>query len=184
MTIVQIVPLVICLMPEFILFAFPPLGVALFHRQKLWVSLIGLASILAFKLFAIPDFNLFEHMFGQVAFTDQILNKEMRVGEWSTLLNLLGLLIGFSILSRHFEDSVVPATLPNLLPNDWKGPLVLLIAVFIISSFLDNIAAALIGGSVALVVFNRKVHLGYISALLAASKDQGSGQFIGYTKKA
>jgi Na+/H+ antiporter NhaD/arsenite permease-like protein len=75
----------------------------------------------------------------------------------------------------------VPAILPNLLPNDWKGPLVLLIAVFVISSFLDNIAAALIGGTVAIVVFNRKVHLGYIAAIVAASNAGGSGSVIGDT---
>jgi len=181
MTFMQIVPLILGIRPEFILFALTLLGVALFHRQTLWVSLIGLFSILAFKLIAIPEFDLSEHMFGHVAFTDQILNKEMRVGEWSTLLNLLGLLIGFSILSRHFEESEVPAILPNLLPNDWKGPLVLLIAVFVISSFLDNIAAALIGGTIAIVVFNTEVNLWYIAAIVAASNAGGSGSVIGDT---
>jgi len=105
----------------------------------------------------------------------------MRVGEWGTLLNLLGLLIGFSILSRHFEESRIPEYLPDLLPNDWKGPFVLLIAIFILSSFLDNIAAALIGGSIALIVFNRKVHIGYIAAIVAASNAGGSGSVIGDT---
>jgi Na+/H+ antiporter NhaD/arsenite permease-like protein len=178
----QIIPLIFGIRPEFVLFALTLLGVALFHRQTLWVSLTGLTLILMFKIIAIPDFNLFEHLFGNhVGFADQILNKEMRAGEWSTLLNLLGLLIGFSILSRHFEESEVPASLPDLLPNDWKGPLVLLIAVFVISSFLDNIAAALIGGSVAIVVFNRKVHVGYIAAIVAASNAGGSGSVIGDT---
>jgi len=181
MTLLQIVPVIFGIRPEFILFAFTLLGVALFHRQTLWVSLIGLTSILIFKFIAIPDFNFSEHMFGHVALADQILDKEMRVGEWSILLNLLGLLIGFSILSRHFEESEVPAYLPDLLPNDWKGPLVLLIAVFFISSFLDNIAAALIGGTVAIVVFNRKVHIGYIAAIVAASNAGGSGSVIGDT---
>jgi Na+/H+ antiporter NhaD/arsenite permease-like protein len=177
----QIVPVIFGIRPEFILFAFTLLGVALFHRQTLWVSLIGLTSILIFKFIAIPEFNLSEHMFGHVAMADQIMDKELRVGEWSVLLNLLGLLIGFSILSRHFEESEVPAYLPNLLPNNWKGPLVLLISVFVISSFLDNIAAALIGGTVAIVVFNRKVHLGYIAAIVAASNAGGSGSVIGDT---
>jgi Na+/H+ antiporter NhaD/arsenite permease-like protein len=177
----QIIPLIFGIRPEFVLFALTLLGVALFHRYTLVVSLIGLTSILIFKFIAIPEFNLFEHLFGNIGFADQILHKEMRAGEWSVLLNLLGLLIGFSILSRHFEESEVPAFLPNLLPNDWKGPLVLLIAVFVISSFLDNIAAALIGGTVAIVVFNRKVHIGYIAAIVAASNAGGSGSVIGDT---
>jgi Na+/H+ antiporter NhaD/arsenite permease-like protein len=97
------------------------------------------------------------------------------------LLNLLGLLIGFAILARHFEQSRLPEYLPKLLPNDWKGPLVLLVAVFVISSFLDNIAAALIGGTIAMVVFKNKVHLGYIAAIVAASNAGGSGSVIGDT---
>ncbi|MDP3643849.1 MAG: citrate transporter [Bacteroidota bacterium] len=177
----QIIPLIFGIRPEFVLFALTLLGVALFHRYTLFVSLIGLTSILIFKFIAIPDFNLSEHMFGHISMADQIVDKEMRVGEWSVLLNLLGLLIGFSILSRHFEESEVPAYLPDLLPNDWKGPLVLLIVVFVISSFLDNIAAALIGGTIAIVVFNRKVHMGYIAAIVAASNAGGSGSVIGDT---
>ena len=177
----NVLPLILGIRPEFILFGLTLLGVALFHRYTLWVALIVLASILIFKFIFIPEFDLREHLFGHVNFTDQILNKELRVGEWSTILNLLGLLIGFAILAKHFEDSKVPEILPDFLPNDWKGPLVLLITVFVISSFLDNIAAALIGGTIALVVFNRKVHLGYIAAIVAASNAGGSGSVIGDT---
>jgi Na+/H+ antiporter NhaD/arsenite permease-like protein len=177
----QIAPLVFGIRPEFLLFALTLLGVALLHRYTLAVGLVGLASILLFKFIFLPEFNLSEHLFGHNAFSDQILHKEMRVGEWSTLLNLLGLLIGFAILARHFEQSRLPEYLPKLLPDDWKGPLVLLVAVFIISSFLDNIAAALIGGTIAMVVFKNKVHLGYIAAIVAASNAGGSGSVIGDT---
>ena len=181
MILTQIAPLILGIRPEFLLFGLTLLGVALFHRQTLLVGLLGLVSILVFKFIFIPEFNLSEHLFGQVAFSDQILHKQMRVGEWSTLLNLLGLLIGFAVLSWHFEQSKLPEYLPKLLPDDWKGPLVLLIAVFILSSFLDNIAAALIGGTIAMVVFNNKVHLGYIAAIVAASNAGGSGSVIGDT---
>jgi Na+/H+ antiporter NhaD/arsenite permease-like protein len=181
MMLAQIIPMILGIRPEFILFALTLLGVALFHRYTLWVALIGLASILIFKFIFISSFNLSEHLFGHVNFLDQILHKELRVGEWGTLLNLLGLLIGFALLSRHFEESRLPEYLPKLLPDDWKGPLVLLIAIFVLSSFLDNIAAALIGGTIALVVFNRKVHLGYIAAIVAASNAGGSGSVIGDT---
>ena len=160
MILAQIAPLIFGLRPEFLLFGLTLLGVALFHRYTLAVGLIGLTSILIFKFIFIPEFNFTEHLFGHVSFSDQILHKEMRVGEWSVLLNLLGLLIGFALLSRHFEQSRLPEYLPKLLPDDWKGPLVLLIAVFVLSSFLDNIAAALIGGTIAMVVFKHKVHLG------------------------
>ncbi len=177
----QIIPLILGIRPEFLIFALTLLGVAFFHRHTLWVSLTGLAFILIFKFAFVPGFDLSEHIFGKAPFIDQILNKEMRAGEWSTLLNLLGLLIGFALLARQFEESKIPEYLPDLLPNDWKGPLSLLIVVFILSSFLDNIAAALIGGTIATVVFDGKVHLGYIAAIVAASNAGGSGSVIGDT---
>lgn len=181
MILTQVIPLILGIRPEFVLFALTLLGVALFHRYTLWVALIGLAAILTFKFIFIQSFDLGEHLFGHVNLADQLIHKEMRVGEWSILLNLLGLLIGFSILSRHFEQSRLPEYVPELLPYDWKGPLVLLIAVFVLSSFLDNIAAALIGGTIALVVFKHKVHIGYIAAIVAASNAGGSGSVIGDT---
>ena len=66
-----------------------------------------------------------------------------------TLANLLGLLLGFALLADHFEKSRLPEILPHLLPDDWKGGFVLLVLVFVLSSFLDNIAAAMIGGTMA-----------------------------------
>ena len=71
--------------------------------------------------------------------------------------------------------------LPRFLPDDWKGPFLLLVFVFVLSSFLDNIAAALIGGTIALVVFKKKVHIGYIAAIVAASNAGGSGSVVGDT---
>jgi len=113
--------------------------------------------------------------------SEQIMNKDLRQGEWGIILNLLGLLLGFAVLSKIFEESEVPAILPKFLPDDWKGPFLLLIFVFILSSFLDNIAAALIGGTIALVVFKKKVHIGYIAAIVAASNAGGSGSVVGDT---
>jgi Na+/H+ antiporter NhaD/arsenite permease-like protein len=101
--------------------------------------------------------------------------------EWVLLANLLGLLLGFALLSKHFEASNVPAWLPRLLPDDWKGAFVLLVMIFVLSSFLDNIAAALIGGTIAGVVFRRKLHIGYLAAIVAASNAGGSGSVVGDT---
>jgi len=44
----------------------------------------------------------------------------------------------------HFYESRVPVELPRLLPGDWKGAFVLLLIVFVLSAFLDNIAAGLV----------------------------------------
>src|SRR5450759_2506540 len=122
-----------------------------------------------------------EHLFGTTPMGEQIMDKGLRQGEWGIILNLLGLLLGFAILSKIFEESGVPDVLPRFLPNDWKGPFLLLVFVFILSSFLDNIAAALIGGAIALVVFKKKVHIGYLVAIVAASNGGGSGSVVGDT---
>ena len=166
---------------EFIIFGLILLGVAIVHKQTFRVAIIGLTVLLTFKLVFDPGFHFMEHVFGQNNILDQIIHKNLRQGEWGILINLLGLLLGFSILSKIFEESGVPDVLPNYLPDDWKGPFVLLIFVFILSSFLDNIAAALIGGTIALVVFKKKVHIGYIAAIVAASNAGGSGSVIGDT---
>jgi Na+/H+ antiporter NhaD/arsenite permease-like protein len=50
----------------------------------------------------------------------------------------------------------------------------MLVMVFVISSFLDNIAAALIGGAMAHQLFKAKVHVGYLAAIVAASNAGGS----------
>jgi Na+/H+ antiporter NhaD/arsenite permease-like protein len=166
---------------EFILFALTLIGVALFHHHTMKVALIGLASILVFKFVFADGFNLLTHLFGDNSIIEQITDKEKRQGEWPILLNLLGLLIGFAVLAKHFEESGVPDFLPKYLPDDWKGPFMLLIFVFILSSFLDNIAAAMIGGTIAIVIFKGKVHIGYIAALVAASNGGGSGSVVGDT---
>src|SRR5205807_3149365 len=101
--------------------------------------------------------------------------------EWVLLTNLLGLLLGFALLSKHFEASRVPEWLPRFLPDDWKGGLVLLVMIFVLSSFLDNIAAALIGGTIAGAVFRGRVHIGYLAAIVAASNSGGSGSVVGDT---
>lgn len=166
---------------EFIIFGLILLGVALFHHHTFIVALTGVTVLLIFKFVFDPGFHFGEHMFGYVPMHDQIMDKSMREGEWGILLNLLGLLLGFAILSKIFEESGVPDKLPKYLPDDWKGPFVLLIFVFVLSSFLDNIAAALIGGTIAIVVFRRRVHIGYIAALVAASNAGGSGSVVGDT---
>ena len=166
---------------EFIIFGLILLGVALFHHQTFWVAFSGLIVLLIFKLVFDPGFHLGEHMFGSNPISEQLINKELRQGEWGIILNLLGLLLGFAVLSRIFEESGVPELLPKYLPDDWKGPFILLVFVFILSSFLDNIAAALIGGTIALVVFRKKVHIGYIAAIVAASNAGGSGSVLGDT---
>jgi Na+/H+ antiporter NhaD/arsenite permease-like protein len=101
--------------------------------------------------------------------------------EWVILTNLLGLLVGFALLSDHFEKSHVPAIVPRFLPGDWKGCFTLLVVIFVLSGFLDNIAAAAIGGTIAASVFRGKVHIGYLAAIVGASNAGGAGSVLGDT---
>jgi len=156
---------------EFVLFALTLLGVALFHQRTLEVAVAGLVAIVLYRL-------AFSGFHGSVGFGG--LAAHLRA-EWVVLANLFGLLLGFVLLSRHFEATYVPARLSDYLPDDWKGAFLLLVMVFVLSSFLDNIAAALIGGTVAATVFRRKVHIGYVAALVAASNAGGSGSVVGDT---
>lgn len=166
---------------EFVLFALTLIAVAVFHKQTFWVGLCGLLAILLYKLIFISGYNWGEHFIGENSIISQLADKENRQGEWGILLNLLGLLLGFAILAKIFEESGVPEILPRYLPDDWKGPFVLLVFVFILSSFLDNIAGAMIGGAIALVVFKKKVHIGYIAGIVAASNAGGAGSVVGDT---
>ena len=156
---------------EFALFALTLLGIALFHRHTLPIALAGLALITACKLV----FTGFKDGAG-------LTGLGFHLGhEFSLLANLFLLLMGFALLSRHFEESAIPDEMPALLPDDWKGGVVLLAVVFVLSSFLDNIAAAIIGGTVARRVFRGKVHIGYLAAIVAASNAGGSGSVVGDT---
>jgi Na+/H+ antiporter NhaD/arsenite permease-like protein len=53
--------------------------------------------------------------------------------------------------------------------------------VFVLSGFLDNIAAALIGGTMAHQLFKARVHIGYLAAIVAASNAGGAGSVVGDT---
>jgi len=156
---------------EFILFGLTLLGVALFHNKTLQVAVTGLTVITLYKIV----FAGFKEGTGLSGFVFHLEH------EWVIIANLFGLLLGFALLARHFEDSEIPKILPRYLPDDWKGAFVLLVIVFVLSSFLDNIAAALIGGAMAHTLFRGKLHIGYIAGIVAASNAGGSGSVVGDT---
>src|SRR5512137_316813 len=90
---------------DFILFAATLLGVALFHGYTLYVALTGLAVITVWKVL-VSGFATGSGLAGLAAHLAH---------EWVTLANLLGLLMGFALLSRHFEKTRIPAILPRFL---------------------------------------------------------------------
>src|SRR6266480_1045290 len=156
---------------EFVLFGLTLLAVALFHRHALLCSLLGLVTIATYKI-GLTGFKTGPGVAGFISHAGH---------EWVVLANLLGLLTGFALLSRHFEKSHLPLVLPKLLPHDWRGEFLLLAIVWILSSFLDNIAGALIGGAMAHQLFRAKVHVGFLAAIVAASNAGGAWSVLGDT---
>lgn len=156
---------------EFILFALTLIGVAVFHHRTLLVALFGFAGIALYKI----SFTGFKTSAGVTGFIAHVEH------EWVIIANLLFLLTGFAIVSRHFEESQVPLVLPKFLPDDWKGGFMLLAMVWALSSFLDNIAGALIGGAMAHQLFKGKVHIAFLAAIVAASNAGGAWSVIGDT---
>ena len=87
---------------DFVLFALTLLGVALFHNHTLYVGLTGMVTITLYKL-------LFTGFKTGDGFSGLGLHF---AHEWVVLANLFCLLMGFALLSRHFEKSHVPTILP------------------------------------------------------------------------
>src|SRR6185369_5034844 len=79
---------------DFVLFALTLAGVALFHHHTLHVALIGLAAITLYKI----GFAGFKTGPGFGGFVVHLQH------EWVILTNLLGLLLGFALLSNNFEE--------------------------------------------------------------------------------
>ena len=156
---------------EFLLFAATLAGVALLHTRVLTVALTGLAAIMLLQISTVG-------FHGGPGLTGLALHLEH---EWVTLANLALLLLGFALLAAQFENSRLPEKLPALLPDNWTGGFLLLCLIFGLSAILDNIAAAMIGGSIALKVFGGRVHVGYLAAIVAASNAGGSGSVVGDT---
>lgn len=161
---------------EMIIFAMILLGVALFYNNTRQVAVIGLLALCFYKYEVLPDFSVFNKLFG---YTNE--QGEWIKGSWNTYLNLALMLPGFALLANIFEESKFPEILPRYLPQNFFAGMLLLFIIFVLSTFLDNIAAAMIGGSIASTLFKGKVHIGYIAAICAASNAGGAGSVVGDT---
>ena len=156
---------------EFALFGLMLLGVALFHQRALMISVTGLVVILAFEYFV----TAFPTGRGAAALVEHARH------EWVIVTNLLLLLVGFELLSNQFERSNLSDHLPDILPDGYAGSVALLAAVFVLAAFLDNIAAAVLGGVIARHLYKGRVTVAFIAALVAASNAGGAGSVIGDT---
>lgn len=156
---------------EFYLFGLTLVGVAILHKRALMVAVSGLVAIVLYEGFV----SGFPTGRGLGALGEHALH------EWVILSNLLLLLVGFELLSNHFERSNLPDHMPNLLPDNWTGGLAMLGIVFVLSAFLDNIAAAVIGGVMARHLYQSRVSIGFLASIVAAANAGGAGSVIGDT---
>lgn len=156
---------------EFFLFGLTLLGIAAFHKRALEISVAGLLAILTYEALVTE----FPTGTGLAALAEHATH------EWVVITNLLLLLIGFEVLSNQFEKSNLPDHLPNLLPDGWTGGLALLGIVFALSGFLDNIAAAILGGVMARHLYQKRVSIGFLAAIVASANAGGAGSVIGDT---
>ena len=154
---------------EIIMFAAMLISVAIFYKRTTDVAIIGTTLIIIYKLIFVDDF-----------FLSTLSNSEFCT-QYLELINLAGMLMGFNILADNFERSGLTERIPKFLPHNYLSGFILLLFIFIISTFLDNIAAAMIGFSIAYAVFRKKLHIGYIVAIVAASNAGGSGSVVGDT---
>lgn len=150
---------------EFGLFASVIAGLIFFHKYMLEITLCGV-FILWMALYTGRDFDIVHHVVDH---------------EWHMLTNVFLLLLGFAILAKAFENTKIPLWLPRILPDNEFGLAVLLVIVAVMSLFLDNIAAALIGGTIARTVFNNRVAISTVVGIAAASNAGGAPSPVGDT---
>lgn len=156
---------------EFYLFGFTLAGVALFHRSAFWVSIAGFGAIVSYKILG-PGFSEGAGIAG--------LQLHL-ASEWILLANLFLLLLGFAMLANQFERSNAPEAIPRFLPRNWTGGLWLLALIFVLSTFLDNIAGAVVGGVIARHTYRDRVSIGFLAAIVAAANAGGAGSVVGDT---
>ena len=158
----------------FVLFVLVLLGIGMFHHHTLYVALTGAVAITLYTGVFCP---------GRPPSADAATLWEHFVHEGQhTLLNLGGLMLGFTLLADLFERSRVADNLIRFLPKRRAhAAFALLALVWFMSSFLDNIAAAMIGGVMALRVFRGDVSVAYLAAIVAASNAGGAWSVLGDT---
>jgi Na+/H+ antiporter NhaD/arsenite permease-like protein len=156
---------------EFVVFGLTLLGVALFHRRALTVAFVGFVLTALVRVISAPAslnaeaYEIVIHL----------------ASEWVALANLFLVLLGFAVLANQFEQSNLPEVIPSRLPDGWRGGVALLAIVFGLSTFLDNIAGAIIGGVMARHVYPKGVTIGFMAAIVAAANAGGAGSVIGDT---
>ncbi|HLA35275.1 MAG TPA: citrate transporter [Rhodocyclaceae bacterium] len=154
---------------DFLLFSLMLLGIVLFSKYSLSVALSGFAAITLHRIFA-DGVNGGMGLSGWIEHVGSI---------WVTSANLLGLLTGCAVLTRHVEKSRLPLKLLPHLPQDWKAGPILLMIVYVVSGYFGSIAATLVGVGLIYPIFNFKLHTSYVVGIIVAANAGGAGSVLG-----
>ncbi|MBM3227893.1 hypothetical protein FJZ27_03470 [Candidatus Peribacteria bacterium] len=149
----------------FVMFLMMLVGLLLFHHHKLWVVMIGFITLsLTFK----EQHNGWH----------TLVNHFMEHHRSHLLFNLWLLLPAFALVAYYFEHSGASHGLAKILKSD----VALLWVVFLLSTVLDNIAAALIGGTIVLAKYGApRVPFLLLIGVIGASNLGGAGSPVGDT---
>ena len=146
---------------EFLILAITLMSVCIFQRYTMRLALFGLISLVVFK-----------------GWSEVWVVAKL---QWVGFVNLFLILTGFPLLTGYFQRSRLSQWASAALPPGRLGGFSLLLIIFVWSSVIDNVAAALIGGTMALVMFNGRVCTGYLVAIVAAANAGGVGSVLGDT---
>ncbi len=148
-------------------------GLLLFHHHKLRVVAIGFAMLtVAFTVHSNGIEPWVEH------FMEHWVEHFMEHHRSHLLINLALLLPAFALVAYYFELSGASYGLAKVLKSD----IALMWVVFLLSIILDNIAAALIGGTIVLAKYGAgNVPFRMLVGVIGASNLGGAGSPIGDT---
>lgn len=150
-------------------------GLLLLHHHKLWVVIAGFLVIGATFVWG--------HGWTEegVSLSEGLTEFAHHFSEWHRfhlLYNLTLMLPGFALVAHYFEHSGASQGIAKMLRKD----ALVLWAVFWLSMILDNIAAAMIGGTILLAMYGKgRVPFPMLIGIICASNLGGAGSPVGDT---
>ncbi|MGN0914944.1 MAG: citrate transporter [Succinivibrio sp.] len=161
---------------EMLIFALILTGIAIFYQHTLKVAVIGLLALCFYKYEFQDGFSVIKTIAGQYDAEGNFVE-----GSYLTYVNLILMLPGFAVLAKIFELSNLSNLIIKRLPGGILGCMSIIAFIFVLSTFLDNIAAVMIGGTISYKLFRGNVHIGYVAAMCAAANAGGTGSVVGDT---